>query len=98
MACPITGIVISDAVEMTGYTKVVMSGTTNLFYTRDNSQFPVSSNIWILSVMLMLLIAFKLTESNYCIFDGQDNITPGRMDYVLSNVLRSACIRNVILL
>lgn len=78
-ACPISGVVISDSVEMLGYTKVVMSDTTNLFYTRDESNFPVST--------------FKLTETDYCIFDGKNHITPGRMDYVLSNEKRTPCVR-----
>lgn len=77
--CPISDVVLSQANDMTGYTKVVLSDDTNLFYSRDETQFPIST--------------FKLTETDYCIFDGQDHITPGRLDYVLSRVLRTPCIR-----
>lgn len=34
-----------------------------------------------------------MAETGYCIFDAKENITPGKLDYVLSKVLRTTCSR-----
>jgi len=77
--CPITDVVISTAPEMDGYTLVPFTDTQNIFYSRDDANFPISN--------------FKIAEDGYCIFDAQNNIAPGKLDYVLSKVLRKTCPR-----
>jgi len=41
--CPITDVLISTAPEMDGYTLVSFTDTQNIFYSRDDGNFPISS-------------------------------------------------------
>jgi len=92
--CPITDVVISTAPEMDGYTLVSFTDTQNIFYSRDDGNFPISSKgLAENRVNNIFKTAFNLAETGYCIFDAQENITPGKMDYVLSKVLRTTCPR-----
>jgi len=60
-----------------GYTRLSLGNGRYFFFTRNNNQFPISK--------------FDLTEYALCIFTDDDNIYPGRRDYVLLNEKRENC-------
>ncbi len=77
---------------MTGYEKIELSDQRNLFFSRNDENYPVSC---IQTRLFHDLLAFQLTEYAFCGLKANDNISPGRRDYVLSNQLRTNCKNNV---
>lgn len=84
---------MSGEYSIDGYQKVVLSSTRNIFFKRGGEHFPVAG----INERLPLMLGFKLTEFNFCVFDSRENITPGRKDYVLSEIKRTPCSENVMM-